>query len=258
MARRYDNVLLDLAGVLYQGETAIPGAPSALERLREAGVGVCFVTNTTRRPAAQLVEMLTGLGFELSASEMLTAARAARHRVVSQGLGAHLLVHPNLIPELEDLSTDRPDTVVMGDAGEYLTYDALNDAFRALMAAETPRLVAMGDNRYFADGDELSLDMGPFVHALAHAAGVEPTIVGKPAVSFFEAGLHQIGAKPQDTVMIGDDLASDIGGAQAAGIEGILVRTGKYRPADEDNTSVTPTHVADDFPAAVDWLLGKD
>lgn len=258
MATHYDNVLLDLAGVLYQGETAIPGAPEALARLRRAGFGIGFVTNTTRRTAAELVEMLTGLGFDIADTELLTAARAARDYVESQNLGAHPLVHPALMPELSGLVTESPEAVVVGDAGDDFTYANLNDAFRVLMAARSPQLIAMGDNRYFADGEALSLDMGPFVQALAYAADIQPIIVGKPAVPFFEAALNRIGAAPANTVMIGDDLASDVGGAQRAGLSGLLVRTGKYRPVDEDDATVRPDHVADDLPAAVDWLLGND
>jgi HAD superfamily hydrolase (TIGR01458 family) len=257
MPPRYDNVLIDLAGVLYQGEAAIPGAVDALGRLRAAGCGIGFVTNTTRRTAASLVGMLTELGFELDDSEVLTAAGAARQQIDKDGGGAHFLVHPDLMPELADLASSNSGTVVVGDAGEHFTYASLNQAFRVLMAAATPRLIAMGDNRYFADGDALSLDMGPFVQALAYAAGIEPSVVGKPAKPFFEAALHRIGAQPERTVMIGDDMASDIGGAQRAGIDGVLVRTGKYRPEDEHNTTIRPAHVADDIAAAVAWLVDR-
>lgn len=252
---RFDNVLIDLAGVLYVGGTAVPGAAAALERLRAAGRGVCFVTNTTRRTRAALVEHLAGLGFEIDEDEVLTAARAARRRVEAEGLRPHLLIHPDLTPEFADLPGDDPDAVVVGDAGEAFTYTNLNRAFRVLIHADRPRLIVMGDNRYFAEGDELSLDMGPFAHALGYAAGIEPEVVGKPAAPFFEAALHQLGADADNTAMIGDDLAADIGGARAAGIAGILVRTGKYRPEDESRDDLRPDHVADDFAAAVDWLL---
>lgn len=257
MARlRYENILIDLAGVLYDGDAAIPGAADALARLRAAGCGICFVTNTTRRTRAVLVERLTALGFDIAAGEVLTAARAAQALVAREGLTPHLLIHPDLAPEFGGSPAGEPDAVVVGDAGDAFTYTNLNRAFRVLMASDSPRLIAMGDNRYFAEGETLSLDMGPFVHALAYAAGIEPEVVGKPAAPFFEAALHQIGAEPGDAVMIGDDIAGDVGGAQDAGLAGILVRTGKYRPRDERDPGIRPTHVADDFAAAVDWILG--
>lgn len=254
-ANRFDNVLIDLAGVLYVGGTAVAGAAEALERLCTSGLGICFLTNTTRRTRTTLVRHLAELGFEIGEDEVFTAARAARRRVEAEGLRPYPLIHPDLAPEFADLTGGEPDAVVIGDAGEDFTYANLNRAFRVLMNADTPRLIAMGDNRYFADGDELSLDMGPFAHALAYAAGIEPEVVGKPAVPFFEAALQQLGAEAGEAVMIGDDVLGDVGGAQNAGIAGILVRTGKYRPDDETRYDIRPDHVADDFPGAVDWLL---
>lgn len=256
---RYENVLIDLAGVLYDGDAAIPGAVDALARLRAAGCGICFVTNTTRRTRAALVERLIALGFNMAATEILTAARAAHDLVAREDLTPCLLIHPDLAPEFEDMPAGEPDAVVVGDAGDAFTYAHLNRAFRVLMASDSPRLIAMGDNRYFADEDgALSLDMGPFVHALAHAAGIEPEVVGKPAAPFFEAALHQLGATPDEAVMIGDDLAGDVGGARDAGLAGILVRTGKFRAEDERDPDIRPTHVADDFAAAVAWILGEE
>lgn len=254
-ANRFDSVLIDLAGVLYVGGAAVAGAAEALERLRASGLGICFLTNTTRRTRTALVRHLADLGFDIGEDEILTAARAARRLIETEGLWPYPLIHADLMPEFEDLSGDEPDAVVVGDAGEDFTYANLNRAFRVLMNADTPRLIAMGDNRYFADGDELSLDMGPFVHALAYAAGIEPEVVGKPAAAFFEAALQQLGTDAGNAVMIGDDVAADIGGARDAGIAGILVRTGKYRPDDETRYDIRPDHVADDFGVAVDWLL---
>jgi HAD superfamily hydrolase (TIGR01458 family) len=255
MGARYANILIDLAGVLYQGTEPVPGAPRALARLRAAGCRVVFVTNTTRQPRDELVASLAAMGFDIAADEVLTAAQAARRHLTSVGQRAHLLVHPRLEPELADLVSNTAQCVVVGDAGEGFSYANLNRAFRTLMAASAPELVALGDNRYFAENASLSLDMGPFVHALAYAADVEPLVVGKPAASFFEAGLAQLGAAAADTIMIGDDIASDVGGAQHAGLAGVLVRTGKYRAGDEDHPTVRADQVRQDFPAAVDWLL---
>ncbi len=257
MATRYRDVMIDLSGVLYQGHEAITGAQAALQQLREAGFGVGFLTNTTRRPIGAVVAQLDALGFKISSDEVLTAAQAARHHLETAHVGAHLLVHPNLLPELENLRGQQPQAVLVGDAGEHFTYQSLNVAFRVLMEASEPRLIGLGDNRYFADTSGLSLDMGPFIKALAYAAAIEPTIIGKPSRSFFEAALHRLDATPETTVMIGDDLASDVGGAQHAGMTGVLVRTGKYRSSDEHHPDIRPDHIADDFPAAVRWLLNS-
>lgn len=252
---RFDTVLIDLSGVLYVGDTPIAGAVDALARLRASGRRLCFLTNTTRRTRAALVQKLNTLGLAIAAGEIMTAASAAHAYVLEDGLRPQLLIHPDLAPEFEDLDTHDPNAVVVGDAGAGFTYDALNAAFRVLMAADEPRLVAMGGNRYFADGDQLSLDMGPFVAALEVAADVRAVTTGKPAAAFFHAALRQLGGTAGSAVMIGDDLENDIGGAQRAGLSGVLVRTGKYRADDERHPEVKPEHIADDFAAAVDWIL---
>jgi len=117
-------------------------------------------------------------------------------------------------------------------------------------------LMAMARNRYFMEPDGLSLDMGAFVAGLEYSAGIKAEITGKPAPSFFDAALAELGVAPAEAVLIGDDLSDDIGGAQAAGIPGILVRTGKYRAGDDAHPDIRPAAVYDDFAAAVDGLIG--
>lgn len=249
------SVLIDIDGVLQVGGHPVAGAIDALELLRQAGLGVRFLTNTTRRTRMKLVEGLRGLGFELDASEVLTAALAARHRVESAGLRPHLLVHADLLPDWEGVETCSPNAVVVGDAGEGFHYAAMNEAFRVLMADDASPLLAMGGNRYFHDGEALSLDMGPFVAALAFASGREAEHTGKPAPAFFHSALAQLGTDAASALMIGDDLDNDIGGAAAVGLRTVLVRTGKFRPADADHPHIRPDHISADFTAAVRWLL---
>lgn len=169
-----------------------------------------------------------------------------------RGLRPHYLVHPAIADEMGPGFTE-PDAVVIGDAGPYFTFDGLNTAFRLLMRGLP--LIAMARNRYFREADGLTLDLGAFVAALEYAGGVEAEVVGKPARPFFHGALHELGVAPADAVVIGDDLRDDIGGAQAAGIPGILVRTGKFLPGDEAHGNLHPACIADDFSAAVDLIL---
>ena len=181
------------------------------------------------------------------------AALAARTLVHSRGLRPLWLVHPDIADEMGESSED-PNIVVLGDMGPYFTYPILNHAFRLLM--DGVPLMAMARNRYFMEPDGLSLDMGAFVAGLEYSAGVTAEITGKPAPAFFNAALSELGLSAADTVLIGDDLSDDIGGAQAVGIPGILVRTGKFRPGDDTNPDIRPAAVFDNFAAAVDAILG--
>lgn len=248
-----DGMLIDISGVLYVGDDVVPGAPEALKKLRETGLPVRFLTNTTRKTCSRLVAQLERLGFQLDESEVFSAPIAARRFIEREQLRPFLLVHPDLEQEFEGLVTERPNSVVVGDAGETFTYERLNQAFRILL--ENGHLIAMGANRYFREADGYSLDMGPFVEALRYASGVEPVVVGKPSSEFFKQALRDIGVEPGDAVMVGDDLENDIGGAQSAGVRGILVRTGKYRPEDELDDKVQADAICDDFPALIEELF---
>lgn len=245
-------VLIDLAGVLHTGDMPLPGAVAALARLRRSGLPLRFLTNTTRSPSASVIAKLQRMGFELHPGEVQTAVLATRKLVAMRGLKPHYLVHPDIAGEIGPSSRE-PDCVVLGDAGTYFSYEALNVVFRMLMHGLP--LLAMARNRYFMEEDGLSLDMGAYVAGLEYSSGRPAEIVGKPAPSFFETALAELGVAAADAVLIGDDLADDIGGAQSAGIAGILVRTGKFRPEDEQHTLIQPQQVVDDFAAAVAALL---
>ncbi len=214
-----EAVLIDLAGVLHVGDDAIPGAAAALTRLRAAGLPLRFLTNTTRSPRQAIVNLLQGLGFDIAADEVQTAARATRQLVDQRGLRPQYLIHPDIADEMGP-SHPEPNAVVIGDAGPHFTFDGLNAAFRLLMQGMP--LIAMARNRYFRETDGLTLDVGAFVAALEYAAGIEAEVVGKPARPFFDGALRELSVGPAAAVLIGDDLRDDIGGAQQAGIAGIL------------------------------------
>ncbi len=259
--RAIHGVLIDISGVLMIDGVSLPGAPEALQRLRDAGLPLRFVTNTTRRPPATLVERLQDGGFDVTPDEVFAAPTAALEAAKTRGLHPWLVVHEGLRPMFNDIAADRAenaDAVVIGDAGDGFSYAALNDAFRVLMNTESPALIAMGVNRFFREGDgRLSLDAGPFVRLLEEATGLQSEVVGKPSQGFFDAALHSIATSAEHAAMIGDDLRDDVGGAQACGLHGILVRTGKYRPEDESDRTVTPDVICDDFVAAVESILDK-
>ncbi len=250
-------VLLDLGGVVYVGRDPLPGAIDAIGRLRSRGLALRFLTNTTRSCRRMLFDRLRSMGLTVGADELFVPSSAVTQHLNTKGIAAHLLVHPNLLEDFQDLSDKAPDAVVIGDAGEGFTYQALNEAFRILEGGA--EFLALAKNRSFRDEDnQLSLDAGPFVAALEFATGREATVFGKPSDAFFKAALASAECGPDEAVMIGDDVESDVGGAMAAGIDGLLVQTGKYRPGDEKAISPQPTEVVRDLPAAVDWILSRE
>ncbi len=203
-----------------------------------------------------ILERLRAIGFSVEASELLTPARAACDWLRQEGYAPHLLIHPDLDEDFADLPPADKVAVVVGDAGPYFTYDRMNAAFRELTCGAP--FLALANNRFFKDADgELSLDAGAFVRALEFSSGTAPILLGKPSPAFFHAGVHSMDCDVKEVTMIGDDAESDVAGAIKAGIgQGILVRTGKYRPGDEERFQPKPTATVSDIEMAVEHVLG--
>jgi HAD superfamily hydrolase (TIGR01458 family) len=235
-------LLIDLDGVLYVGDDPIPGARDAVAALRRGGLALRFVTNTTVHPRARILESLHRLGFAVEAHELTTPAALAVAHCRQRG---HRRVALLLLDEVKqdfaelEESVGEVDAVVVGDLGSHFDYAVLNQAFRRLM--DGAELVALQKNRYWRTPEGLSLDVGPFVAALEYAARTRAFVVGKPSPDFFATVLDGIPVDARYAAMVGDDIESDVGGAQAAGLRGILVRTGKYRADAVNASGITPT-----------------
>jgi HAD superfamily hydrolase (TIGR01458 family) len=250
-------VLLDIDGVLHVGDEPIDGAIGALQELRRLSSGLRLVTNTTSKSRRQIVEQLRRLGFEVSVDEVLTpAALAVRHCRERGYRSVRLLVGEGLREDLDELvdpsSEAAVQAIVLGDLGDGFTAAVLNDAFRLLM--DGAELIALQHNRYWRRGDGLALDVGAYSAALEYASAREAIVVGKPAREFFTSALAELQSDAESTLMVGDDVEADVGGALAAGMPAILVRTGKYREDALDASGVTPTAIVDSI-ASVPNLL---
>jgi len=255
-----EALLIDMGGVLYERDDPIDGAADTVAWLTDQGIPHRFLTNTTSRPRSGLVDKLAGLGIEVEADAILTPPVAAAAWLREHEARRLALLVPDATKsEFADFTeADRDvDAVVVGDLGEAWDFHRLNHAFQLLMSERRPPLVALGMSRYFRAGGELRLDAAPFVVALSHASGVEPQVLGKPAAAFFHSGLEALGVDARQTMMIGDDLVTDVGGAQDAGIRGMLVRTGKYQGEDR-SAAVTPYAVLDSFADLPRWWRDQD
>ncbi len=245
------GVCLDIAGVLTDNSRLLPGALAAVQALNAAGLPWRLLTNTSRRPQSVILAELQALGLPVQADQLFAAPRVVADVVRARGLRPYLLIHPDIRGEFDGLDCRHPDAVVLCDAAEGFDYRRLDEAF-ALLRQGAP-LLAVGRNRYFQGRERLELDAGPFVRALEYAAGIEAEVIGKPGQAMFTLAAASMGLAPAEVVMIGDDAEADVLGALATGMPGILVRTGKYRPGDEDCLP-SSAHCCDDVAAAVRHL----
>jgi HAD superfamily hydrolase (TIGR01458 family) len=133
---------------------------------------------------------------------------------------------------LSDDAESNAQYVVIGDLASAWDFATLNRAFRLLHSNPEATLIALGMTRYWKAADGISLDVAPFVAALEHAAGRKALVLGKPAAEFFQAAAVRLGVPNQEILMVGDDIESDIAGAQLAGMRAAFVRTGKFSELD--------------------------
>ena len=225
------GVLLDVDGTLLDGDRAIPGSAELLLRLRGRKIPFRLVTNTTRRPRRAVESALQNAGLAVSEDEILAPSALARRRILESGLPRAALLIPEASREdFEDVveDEDRPAWVVVGDLGKGFTWERLNRAFLWLQAGA--RLLALQKNRCWQAGAEggLQLDAGPFVAALEYAADVRAEVIGKPSPDFFHLAVKELALRPDQALMVGDDVENDGMGGVAAGCRAALVRTGKF------------------------------
>ncbi|KAI6219011.1 Haloacid dehalogenase-like hydrolase domain-containing protein 2 [Aphelenchoides fujianensis] len=263
-SRRMLAVLIDLSGTLHVEDAATPNAVEALRKLRSReDVAVKFVTNTTKSTDC-LLERLKRCGFDdLDRRQFFTSLSAARRFVEREKLRPFLMLEPEAMGEFEGVDTSEPlNAVVVGLAPWMFDYEQMNRAFRLLLKDDC-RLIAIHKGRYYKKSDGLALGPGPFVEMLEYATQKTPQVIGKPSPHFYmeAVGLleqeHGVQFASGDVFMIGDDVRDDVIGSQEAGLQGILVKTGKYRADDELQVPEEKRVVCENFAEAVDHVLGR-
>jgi HAD superfamily hydrolase (TIGR01458 family) len=247
------GVLLDIDGVLTVSWRPLPGAADALAELSRRRIPFRLVTNTSSRTRAEMARLLAAAGMDVGAGAVHTAvSAAARHLAQHHAHDRVLVVNDgDLRPDLDgvDVVTEDggADVVLLGGAGPGTGYAQFDGAFRAVQNGAT--FLALHRNTRFQTSDGPALDMGAFLLGIEAATGVEATIIGKPAAPLFEAALADLGVPTDKVLMVGDDIDADVRGAQALGMTGVLVRTGKFRAGDLEDRSRAPDHVIDDVSA---------
>jgi HAD superfamily hydrolase (TIGR01458 family) len=252
--RRIDGFLMDIDGVLVVSWEAIPGATDAVRRLQDRGVPFRLITNTTTITRDGIADRLVAAGFDVTPDDILTAplATAAYIRRHHPGAGCYLLGVDDVAADLEGIElVDRDaDVVIVAGADPAFTFDNINRAFRMIL--DGAALVAMHRNLYWMEAEGMSLDAGAYLPGLEAATGATAAIAGKPSADFFQSGLELLGLAAEHVAMVGDDVEADVLAAQSIGVQGVLVRTGKFRPEQLDGASGSPDRVVDsvaDVPA---------
>lgn len=228
LASEFDALLVDLDGTLIRGTERIPGAPEALT---DAGLPVVYVTNNASRAPSETAAHLTGMGFSVAPSEVMTSAQAA---VVMLGdhvdPGAPVLVvgHDSFRTLVAEAgyrvvlsADDGPEAVVQGLSRE-LTWGDLAEGGLAIRRGAI--WIASNVDTTLPTERGLLPGNGSLVAALRAATDREPLVAGKPAAGVLRAAADRVGSSRP--LVIGDRLDTDIEGAVSAGMPALMVLTG--------------------------------
>ena len=238
--------LIDLDGTLYFKGEPCPGASETINYLRQEKYQLRFLTNTTAKTPKMLHEQMQALGFDIYENEIFNATYACLLYLRAQPESScHFMVDDAVKAFFKGIpiDNDAPDFVVVGDYGAGFDFRALNHAFRLLI--DGAELIALQKGLYWFSPEGIRLDCGAFVTLLEAAAGKTATIMGKPSEVFFKTVLNNLQLAPKDVVVVGDDITSDILGAERMKMRSILVKTGKFKPNQLENPVAKPTWVLD-------------
>ena len=245
-ATRPKAFLIDLDGTLYFKGEPCPGAIETVNYLRQEKYQLRFLTNTTAKTPKMLHEQMQRLGFDIYENEIFNATYACLLYLRAQsGASCHFMVDDAVKAFFEEIPTndDAPDFVVVGDYGEGFDFHSLNHAFRLLM--DGAELIALQKGLYWFSSEGMFLDCGAFVTLLETAAGKIANVMGKPSETFFKIALDSLQISPNEAIVVGDDITSDILGAKTMKMRSILVKTGKFNPNQLENPVAKPTWVLD-------------
>lgn len=244
-------------GVLTVSFEPIPGAVDALSRLRTMSVPFKILTNWTELSRAALGGTLRRAGFDVTDDDVLTApiATAAYLRREHPGARCFLLGEEgDVMADLGGIEwvRDGAGVLVVGGADRSFGFDTMNRALRMLV--DGAALVSMHRNLSWMTAQGLALDAGAYLLGLEAATGARAVVTGKPSPEFFRAGLEALGLPPERVAMVGDDVESDVLAAQALGMTGVLVRTGKVLSGTLERAAGRPDHVVESFADLPDML----
>lgn len=266
----WELALIDLDGTLYRGERTLPGAPEFLQRLRNRGIRPVFFTNNSTRTPKQVCEKLASHQIRADFHEVCTSAQAsAAHIRRRHGAGVTVLsigqdglreaiieegLTPLFVGGEESSRTGKADAAVLGlDAN--LSYQDL-----AVFCNEVMRLgefiLTNGDVRLPAE-DRFLPGNGAVGSFVATATGLSPYVAGKPNPDFVEYALARYGVAPERTLVIGDNVETDVAVGKLAGLYTIQVTTGvQYLHESTSNqVRMTSHYTADEVHASVENLF---
>jgi len=246
------GILSDIDGTLYFKGAPVSGAVEAVEMLRDKGIELLFFTNTDSKTPKNVYKSLIEYGFKVKEDDIFTPIIALKEFLKDKPTAnLYLVTTEEVKGEFQEFhhvrGTEIPDYVIVGDFRDNWDVNRLNKAFRYVIKHKAILLGTQGNKYYLDVNGEPVIDTGSFVHMIANAANVNPKIFGKPSKEYFHQALKKLNLPPENIIVVGDDIETDILGAQNANLRGILVKTGKGQFFNSSEGSIIPYKVIDSF-----------
>lgn len=222
--------ILDGDGVLWRSTAMLPGVPDIFTFFEEAGIPYILATNNSTQTVQGYVDKLTALGIKAGPENIVTSATAAADYLqVTFGpdIRLHIVGEPGLHEIM--LAAGYPNhmaavDVVVAGMDRDLTYEKLRRA--AAFIRNGAVFIGTNGDRTFPVPEGLAPGAGSLLAALEASTGQKPRIIGKPEPTMFEMALRRLGVAPQEALMVGDRLETDILGAERAGMLTALMMSG--------------------------------
>lgn len=256
-------LLIDLDGTMYHGGHRISGADRLIEQLRELRIPYQFLTNNSSRTPEAVAEHLTRMGIDAQPDDVYTSGQAAARYITGLGAGKRVAMigEHGLATALTEsglkLCDESPDYVVQGIDREW-TYAKLLRTVRLIMNG-VPYILTNPDLLVPSD-DGMIPGAGTISASIQAATGVRPVIIGKPAATMVADAARKLGATLDQTIVIGDNMRTDIGAGHAAGVQTILVMTGVTTPDNYDSLRLElgyePTRICADLHDLAEYISG--
>jgi len=257
--------ILDMDGVLYRGAEVLPGVKELLDALTLRERPVMLATNNSMSTPEAYERKLAAMGLDIPASAVITSALATRDYLLQrlpEGAGIYVIGMPALREQLFEgtpfhpvqFGEEQPAAVVIGLDLEF-TYAKLKAAHEAIQRGAL--FIATNADTTLPTEAGLVPGAGSIVAALAAATGQRPIVIGKPETPMLETAMTRMGASPEEALMLGDRLDTDILAGERAGMLTVLVLTGVSTREDLSSAEALPDVVVSDLPSLVEAVTAE-
>jgi NagD protein len=227
--------LIDMDGVIYGGDTMIPGADKFIARLLDEQIPFTFMTNNSQRTPLEVIRKLKKLGIEVTDDHVYTSAMATGKFIASQKPNGcvYVLGEGGLIASLHEhgltLVDTEPDFVVLGE-GRNFTLEMVQKAVDMILGGA--KFITTNRDPSPKKRGWNNLGIAATTAMIEEATGAKAFVIGKPSPVMMRAARKFIGLETVDTIVIGDTMETDIRGGVQMGYKTILVLSGISRRED--------------------------